>query len=408
VKAGWHVKPLQSLCNDVKQDIVDGPFGSDLQRKDYITEGVPILKIQNVKAFAIQLKKMDYVSLAKFQELKRHSYRRGDIVMTKLGSPLGVSAIVGEMDEGVIVADLVRIRAQRINTKYLCYHLNSQRTNEFINSMQKGTTRPRVTLSVVRELPIAVPSPGEQQRIVGILDEAFRDIGTAASNAERNLQNGRALFESCLQSVFTRGGDGWVLRRLGEMCERITKGSSPTWQGIAYVEKAGVMFVTSENVGEFQILLDNPKFVEERFNEKDRKSILKRGDVLTNIVGASIGRTAVFDSDEVANINQAVCLIRCEPDRLNNYFLTYLLNSPIFKQLLHDNEVDNARANLSLGFFSRLLVPTPPLSEQKKIVATFDALREETQRLVSVYERKLAALEALKNSLLHRAFSGQL
>lgn len=328
--------------------------------------------------------------------------------MTKLGNPLGVSAIVEDLDKGVIVADIVRIRAQQINTKYLCYHLNSQRTNDFINTMQKGTTRPRVTLSVVRELPIYAPPLPEQQRIVGILDEAFENIATAKANAEKNLQNARALFESHLQSVFTQRGEGWVVKPLGEVCERITKGSSPKWQGIAYVDKPGILFVTSENVGEYQILMDHPKYVDEKFNAKDRKSILKQGDVLTNIVGASIGQTAVFNLDDLANINQAVCLIRCQPTLLNNFFLTYLLNSPIFKQVLHDNEVDNARANLSLGFFSQLPVPMPPIPKQIEIVEKLNAFREETQRLESIYQQKLDALEAIKKSLLHDAFRGAL
>ena len=217
MKKAFPTKPLQSLCDDVKQDIVDGPFGSELKREDYITEGIPVLKIQNVKPFAIELKKMDYVSAEKFHELRRHSFRRGDIVMTKLGSPLGVSAIVEDVEEGVIVADLVRIRAQQINTKYLCYHLSSQRTNDFINSMQKGTTRPRVTLSVVRELPIYSPPLPEQQRIVTLLDEAFAGLATAKANAERNLQNARAIFESHLQSVFSQRGEGWVEKTLGNL-----------------------------------------------------------------------------------------------------------------------------------------------------------------------------------------------
>ena len=216
MKAGWQVRPLQTYCDDYKQDIVDGPFGSELQRKDYLTEGLPVLKIQNVKPFAVELKKMDFVSAAKFSELKRHSYRSGDIVMTKLGAPLGASAIVPPGDAGVIVADLVRIRAQQINTKYLCYHLNSQKTSDFINSMQKGTTRPRVTLSVVRELPIAPPPLPEQHRIVTLLDEAFAGIATAKANAEKNLQNARAIFESHLQSVFMQRGDVWTQQTLGD------------------------------------------------------------------------------------------------------------------------------------------------------------------------------------------------
>jgi len=177
---------------------------------------------------------------------------------------------------------------------------------------------------------------------------------------------------------------------------------------MAYVDEPGVLFVTNENVGEYQILMEQPKYVEEKFNTKDKKSILKKGDVLTNIVGASIGRTAVFDRDDLANINQAVCLICCEPDLLSNCFLTYLLTSPVFKQVRHENEVDNARANLSLGFFSKLVVPTPSLAEQRQIVTALDSLHEETQRLESIYERKLAALVALKKSLLHQAFTGQL
>jgi type I restriction enzyme S subunit len=264
--------------------------------------------------------------------------------------------------------------------------------------------------SVIRKLYADIPLPPlpEQQRIVALLDEAFAGLATAKANAERNLQSARAIFESHLQSVFSQRGPGWMEKPLSELCERITKGSSPKWQGISYVDSPGVLFVTSENVGEYAILLNQPKYVEDKFNAKDKKSILKSGDVLTNIVGASIGRTAVFGRDDVANINQAVCLIRCEPHLLNNYYLAYLLNSPVFKQVLHDNEVNNARANLSLGFFSQLLVPMPSIPKQREIVAKLDAFREETQRLTRLYERKLAALEELKKSLLHQAFNGEL
>ena len=104
-----HIKFLKDLCNNFKADIVDGPFGSNMKRSDYIKDGVPVLKIQNVKQFKIELKKMDFVTKSKYDELKRHSYKKGDIIMTKLGDPLGASAIVENIDDGLIVADLVRI-----------------------------------------------------------------------------------------------------------------------------------------------------------------------------------------------------------------------------------------------------------------------------------------------------------
>jgi type I restriction enzyme S subunit len=151
------ITPLKDLCNNFKEDIVDGPFGANLKREYYQLEGIPVLKIQNIKPFKITLKKMDYVTEEKHLELKRHSYSDGDIIMTKLGNPLGESAIVEGVDDGLIVADLVRIRAQKVDTRYLCYHLNSPVTIAYINSQQKGTTRPRVRISVVRDLPIYTP-----------------------------------------------------------------------------------------------------------------------------------------------------------------------------------------------------------------------------------------------------------
>ena len=293
-----------------------------------------------------------------------------------------------------------------VHYKFLFHYLSS--IIELLNELGSGATFKELSGGKLKEISIPVPPLPAQQRIVGILDAAFEGIATAKANAEQNLQNARALFESHLQSVFTQRGEGWIEKPLGELCERITKGSSPKWQGISYVDTPGILFVTSENVGEYQLLMDSPKYVEEKFNSKDKKSILKNGDVLTNIVGASIGRTAVFNLDDVANINQAVCLIRCEPSLLNNYYLAYLLNSPVFKQVLHSNEANSARANLSLGFFSQLTVPLPSLAEQRAVVAKLDVFREETQRLESFYQRKLAALAELKKSLLHQAFSGAL
>nr|MDA3877406.1 restriction endonuclease subunit S [Halothiobacillus sp.] len=306
---------------------------------------------------------------------------------------------------------IIRPVGEKLDSAFLHYLLISKTYKDRLlhTGEEGGSTRQAITKVQLQNFIIEYPELlTEQHRIVAILDEAFDGIAKARAHAEQNRQNARALFESHLQSVFTQRGEGWVEKPLAELCERITKGSSPKWQGISYVESPGIMFVTSENVGEYELLLEKPKYVEEAFNAKDKKSILKNGDVLTNIVGASIGRTTVFDRDDVANINQAVCLIRCEPDLLNNHYLAYLLNSPIFKQVLHDNEVNNARANLSLGFFSRLPVPIPPIPKQKEIVARLGVFRAETQRLESIYQRKLAALDELKQSLLHQAFFGQL
>lgn len=160
--------------------------------------------------------------------------------------------------------------------------------------------------------------------------------------------------------------ESWEWVRLQDLAELITKGSSPKWQGINYVEK-GLLFVTSENVGAGELIWNNKKYVDYRFNDISPRSTLKRGDLLTNIVGASIGRTAVYDIDDVANINQAVCLIRLINQHLASYILMYL-NSPTAFRIMMSDKVETARPNISLTNIAEFLVPLPPLEEQNRII----------------------------------------
>ena len=321
--------------------------------------------------------------------------------MTKLGSPLGVSAIVEDVEEGVIVADLVRVRAQQINTKYLCYHLNSQRTNDFINSMQKGTTRPRVTLSVVRELPIYSPPLAEQQRIVGLLDEAFEGLATAKANAEKNLQNARALFESHLQSVFTQRGPGWVEKKISEIAKH----------------SLGKMLDKAKNKGEPQPYLRNINvrwFMFDLFDllkmpflptEAEKYTAVK-GDVLI-CEGGYPGRAAIWAEDYPIYFQKALHRVRFHQPELNKWFVYYLRAQDSSGQLKKHFSGTGIQ-HFTGEVLARFPIPVPPLPELCRAVAMFDVLAEETQRLARLYERKLAVLEALKRSLLHQAFSGEL
>ena len=205
--------------------------------------------------------------------------------------------------------------------------------------------------------------------------------------------------------------ENWCWCRLGELAEIITKGSSPSWQGINYVDK-GILFVTSENVGDEELLLSKRKFIEQKFNEIQPRSILQKGDILTNIVGASIGRTAIFDLDiKNANINQAVALIRLKNKQLNSYIVKVLNSKTIIDQMT-DNTVNTARANISLTTVENFKIPLPPLAEQKRIVAAI----EKFMPLIEEYGKKETQLKAInekigtltKKAILQEAVQGKL
>lgn len=199
--------------------------------------------------------------------------------------------------------------------------------------------------------------------------------------------------------------ENWVWCRLGEICDNITKGSSPNWQGVQYVsEGEGILFITSKNVDSFKIDLTKATYVEEKFNEIEPRSILKKGDILTNIVGASIGRTALFDLDVLANINQAVCILRIEHSFINKAYLLNLMNSNLALKLMSDNSFAPGRANLSMGDIANFPIPLPPLSEQKRIVEEIEKQLAKTKQLKEHIIANQQATEQLLKALLHQAF----
>ena len=199
----------------------------------------------------------------------------------------------------------------------------------------------------------------------------------------------------------------WRWVRLGDVCELITKGSSPSWQGVKYVDE-GILFITSENVGNEELLLSKSKYLEPKFNEIQSRSILKKGDILTNIVGASIGRTAIFDLDiGNANINQAVAIIRLVNLDLSSYIVK-VLNSQMIIAQMTDNTVNTARANISLTTVKNLLIPLPPLSEQTRIVTKLETMLTEIDE-IEQGRKNIEALKAtLRNKALQLAIEGKL
>jgi type I restriction enzyme S subunit len=395
---GWEIKRLEEVCNFQN--------GFSFQSKFYKESGLPILRITNIQNNEIEMKDLVYFDTKDYKvNLDRFRVFHGDLLIAMSGATTGKLGI-NNCESIFYLNQRVGkfIPKKETNKTYLYYFLTTKLEESLRIAI--GAAQPNLSTEQINNFIIPFPPLPEQHRIVAILDKTFAALGQAKAKTEQNLKNAKELFESYLQGVFENGN--WEEKNLEEICFLISKGSSPKWQGINYVDKPGVLFVTSENVGENALLLEKRKYVEEKFNISDKKSILKNGDVLTNIVGASIGRTAIFNMDDVANINQAVCLIRCNHDLLFNEYLMYLLNSPFTKQHLHDNEVNNARANLSLGFFRSLSIPLPELTEQIKVVEKIKEFHIETQKLEAIYQKKLLALEELKKSVLAKAFAGEL
>lgn len=196
----------------------------------------------------------------------------------------------------------------------------------------------------------------------------------------------------------------WRVVKLGEFKELITKGSSPRWQGFNYCDR-GIIFVRSQNVGFGELLLNDIAYLPIKFNEKEKRSIIKANDILINLVGASIGRAAVATSNiEGGNLNQAVAIVRLKPSYFVPQFLMYYLLTDNGQRQIHLNKKEIARANISLQDVNNFIVPKPEGSEQVEIVNFLLSL----DKKLSQADARKQALQALFRTMLNQLMTGRI
>src|ERR1700731_650405 len=265
-----------------------------------------------------------------------------------------------------------------------------------------GTTMIHVAKGSMEERHIMVPPLFEQQRIVSILNEAFEGIATAKANAEKTLQNARALFDSHLRSVLLN--KKWKQKNLGEVCESVEYGSS------AKSKKEGkVPVLRMGNIQDGK--LDWKKLVYTDDQEEINKYLLKHDDVLFNRTNSPelVGKTAIYKSEMPAIFAGYLIRIHRKENLLDADYLNYYLNSEVALNYGKTVAISSVnQANINGAKLKGYPIPIPLISEQRDIVKKLHSLREETQRLARLYERKLDALEALKKSILQSAFNGEL
>jgi len=364
MKSGWQTKRIGELCEVVAGQSPEGKF--------YNSEGKGLPFYQGKKEFGEKFIEAPTTWTTQTTKIAK----TGDILMS-VRAPVG--PVNFSTEEICIGRGLAAIRCgTQLNRDFLFYqllHLQPEIAGK------EGAVFASINKSEIEALPLAFTPLAEQQRIVGVLDEAFDGLATAQAHAAQNLQNARALFESHLQSVFTHRGDGWAEKRLEE-CFRLKSGDGliskamkggryPVYGGNGIAGMHDEFNLSGENViiGRVGALCGNARHITERI-------------WLTDNAFKVVDRSFEFDGA----------------------FLTYLLN---FKDL-RSFARQAAQPVISNSSLKDVSLAFPEIPEQQRIVTQLDALAAETQRLTRLYEQKQAALAALKKSLLHQAFTGEL
>jgi type I restriction enzyme S subunit len=399
MKAGWEVKTLKEVC----EKITDGTH----QTPTYYDEGIIFLSSRNVTSGRIDWNNIKYIDTKQHMELhKRLAPRVNDILLAKNGTT-GVAAIVDKDVVFDIYVSLALLRPlEQILPTFLLYFINSPIAKEQFNKRLKGVGVPNLHLQEIREVKISVPPLPEQQRIVAILDAAFASIATAKANTEQNLKNARALFDSYLHEVFENPKDTWQQKKWGDLCDFVRGPFGGSLKKNIFKEDGYVVYeqkhAIHDHFNQLRYFID-----EDKFNEMIRFEV-KPGDIIMSCSG-SLGRVAIVpEGIKRGIINQA--LLKLTPKKnVYVHFIKHWLRSSVFQKIIFEFSGGAAIANVpSAKILKDILIPLPPIDEQMLIVDRIENMQKETQRLETLYQRKLTALEELKKALLHQAFSGML
>lgn len=196
--------------------------------------------------------------------------------------------------------------------------------------------------------------------------------------------------------------DGWCWVRFGELFSRMGAGSTPAGGEKSYVRE-GVMFLRSQNVHSSGLVLDGVARIPEATHEKMASTKVRGGDILLNITGASIGRSAIVPAEgwSTANVNQHVSVLRPLLRETTEY-LHLAIVSPYFQRLIAASSPGASREGLAIKRLELFLMPMPPLAEQHRIVERVDELMQLCDELDEQQAARIKARSALTMSTLHR------
>lgn len=388
MKKGWENRTIGDLCDVVAGQSPEGKF--------YNSEGKGMPFYQGKKDFG---EKFIEPPTAWTTEASKVA-GEGDILMS-VRAPVGPVNIATQAI--CIGRGLAAIRSGKdLDRDFLFYqllHLQPEIAGK------EGAVFASINKSEIAALPIAYASLAEQKRIVGVLDGVFGGLATARAHAEKNLQNARALFESHLQSIFAHRGAGWVDRRLGDVVTRLTNGYVGPTRNI--YQESGVPYLLARHVKNNRLAFDGKTFISEEFNRKNKKSILRAGDVLL-VQSGHIGHAAVVTQEHEGNNCHAMIVMTPVKDALIGPFLSLFFLSSGMKQKFEEIRSGSTVPHLTCGAVKELTIALPDLPTQRGLISDLEEIETKTQLLKNLYEQKQAAIATLRKSLLHQAFTGAL
>lgn len=382
--ANWKEKNFEQAIKKVT-------YTNKILKKDFMTTGV----------FPIISQEEEYIS--GYWNDKKDVYKINKPVVifgdhTKVIKYVNFDFVLGA--DGVKIFETI----DEILPKYLYYYLKNTQLRNL------GYAR---HYKLLKEKYIMYPSLSEQEQIVRILDEAFENIEKAKQNTLQNLNNAKELFENSLNDIFIKNMKNWNVNSIEQIVskEKYSIKRGPFGSSL----KKSCFVDTGIRVFEQYNPINNDPYWARYYITKEKYDELKAftagpGDLLISCSGVTLGRIVELPEDtEIGIINQALLKIKLDNTKILNKFFVYLFRSKQFQNKIFEYSQGVAIPNMvGVTELKKILIFYPNIQEQQCIIDKLDKLQQQSQKLEQIYNQKLKSLEELKQSILQKAFNGEL
>lgn len=401
-RAGWTTQRLGELCHFQR--------GLTYKKGDEVqSSSNGVLRANNIDANTGTLNLQDIRYISDSIDVPHEMLvRRGSVILcTASGSRshLGKAAYIDRDYEYAFGGFMGQLTpTDKLDGKYLAYFLQTTRYREFIGALSESMNINNLKFGDLSRLPIPYGPRKDQENIVAILDKAFDEIAAARMKVERCIDGARSLFDHTLTALTQPHEKTWVNSKLGLEARFIDyRGRTP--------EKttSGLRLITAKNVRMGYVKDDPKEFVApESYDSWMTRGTPQMGDVLFT-TEAPLANVAQLDTDERVVFAQRIIVLQTNPNRLDSTFLKFLLLSSPIQKLIHEKGTGATATGIKASLLKTIPISFPPsVRNQMELAERLNSLSEQVNELISVYEKKLTALQTLKQSLLHQAFSGQL
>jgi type I restriction enzyme S subunit len=413
---GWTEATIDDLRAPSPNAITDGPYGSSLKTSHYCSEGARVIRLGNIGSREFLVNDVAYISQRYFKALAKHHVAPGDIIVAALGDPVGRACLAPpDLGPALVKADCFRVRtSSQVSAAFLMLWLNSDCARAAFSQSAHGMGRVRINLSDLRTTTIPVPPQAEQRRIVGKID----GLSTKSKLACDHLHHIPVLVEKYKQAILSAAFRGdltaqWRAQHKLQLEYTVTEisglatvvtGSTPPTKHKARFFGGSIPFFKPKDLDAGYHVLDARETLTEEGAAVSRA--LPQSSTLVTCIGATIGKTG-FARVACCTNQQINGLV---PDRalVLPEWLYWMVASPDFQRTILDNASATTLPIINKGRFERLLLPRPPLKEQREIVGRIERAFAWIERLAHKADNARKLIDQLDEAVLTKAFRGEL